>query len=264
MLTPNRQSLTAPDSWLFRLDPRVKLWFALLGMAVSILAPQHAVLLAALAACHLILLLGGVSARQIGLAWRSLALIVALILVAQPILLPGPGPALAQIGPIRITEAGLLAGLRYALRVSAATFAALVAVLTTPTHVLVRGMEKLGLPYSLGLTVGLALHYFGAVGDLYRAISEAQQARGWDLSRGGTLKRARAAVPTLIATIIASLRLSDSLALGLAARGFGMNRPRTYRRDIAMTRADWLVLLASTLLYAGVIGFLLYKGGVGG
>jgi energy-coupling factor transport system permease protein len=84
----------------------------------------------------------------------------------------------------------------------------------------------------------------GTLGDLYSTIAEAQQARGWDLGEGGLFKRARAAVPTLIAIIIASLRLSDSLAIGLAARGFGMDRPRTHRHDIAMTKLDWVALAA--------------------
>jgi energy-coupling factor transport system permease protein len=246
------------ESWLHRLDPRVKLWFALLGMTISIFTAWHATLAAALILFHIVLLTGGVSLRQIGSVWRSLALIILLILIAQPLLLPGDGPALWALGPIRVTEVGLLAGLRYGLRVAAATFAALIPVLTTPMPKLVRGLEKVGLPYTLGMTIGLALRYLATIGDLYATISEAQQARGWDLSQRGTLKRARAAVPTLIALIVASLRLSDSLALGLAARGFGgqaaPGQPvrRTTLHDIALTRADWLAMAIAAVVFAGL------------
>jgi energy-coupling factor transport system permease protein len=124
----------------------------------------------------------------------------------------------------------------------------MVLIASTPVNRLVRGFEKLGLPYPLGMTIGLAVHYMTTLGDLYATIAEAQQARAWDLSEGGLFKRARAAMPTLIAIIIASLRLSDSLAIGLATRGFGMDRPRTHRHDIAMTRLDWVIL---TMMLAG-------------
>ena len=179
------------------------------------------------------------------------------MLIVQPLLMPGAGSVIAQIGPIRLTASGLELGLRYGLRITAAAFAVMVLVASTPIPRLVRGLERLGLPYPLGMTIGLAVHYMGMLGDLYSTIAEAQQARGWDLSKGGLFKRARAAIPTLIAIIIASLRLSDSLAIGLAARGFGLDRPRTHRRDIAMTRLDWLslsvVLIGFAALYLQMI-----------
>jgi energy-coupling factor transport system permease protein len=118
-------------------------------------------------------------------------------------------------------------------------------------------MVKLGLPYNLGMTIGLALNYLGTVGDLYTTVSDAQQARGWDLSQRGLIKRARAAVPTLIAVIIASLRLSDTLALGLAARGFGLARPRTIYHDICMTRFDWATAALITLAFAALLYIIL-------
>lgn len=237
------------QSWLHRLDPRVKLWIAAAGMGLSIASSLHVLLVSILIMAHLVLLSGRIPWRRLAGIWRSLSIILILILIAQPLLFPGAGSGWVSIGPIRITETGVLAGLRYALRVAAATFAALIPVLTTPLPMLVRALEKIGLPYTLGMIIALALQYLGAVSALYTSISEAQQARGLDLSQRRILKRARAAVPTLIALIIASLRLSDALALGLAARGFGLNRPRTVYRDLRMTRGDWLAFLVSGLLF---------------
>lgn len=243
-------------SWLYQLDPRVKLWFALLGITLCVLTSRLDALFGVLAASQAILLLGGLPPRQLGLVWRSLAPIVAIILIWQPILTPGSGTLLLQVGPIRLTETGLLLGGRYALRIAAAAFTALVPVLTTPTNRLVRGLQKAGLPYTWGMAIGLALRYLGTVGELYTSISEAQQARGWDLARGGVFKRARAAVPTLIALIIASLRLSDSLAVGLAGRGFGLKRQRTWWHDIALSRTDWVALILVTAIFAGILAAL--------
>lgn len=255
--------MTAPGFYapgegpLYRLDPRVKLWYALLGVALCAITGQLAALAACLLITQIVLLAGGVTAGRMARVWRSLTPLVAAILILQPLLVPGDGPALLALGPLRITAAGLLTGLRYALRVAGAAFAVLVPVLTTPIHVLVRAFQKLGLPTSWAMTVGLALRYLGTIGELYTTITEAQQARGWDLSRGGLIKRARAAVPALIALIVASLRLSDTLALGLAARGFGLAGPRTHYHDVAFRPADWIALAAVSAAFAAALALLL-------
>ncbi len=249
MMYPSTQR---PTSWLYRLDPRVKLAFVILAIGLLLVAPQVPLLIAVLIGIHILMLWGGVPLGEVLSIWRALAPVVLFVLILQPLLRPGDGVVIGQIGPIRLTTSGLELGLRYGLRITAAAFAVMVLIASTPIPRLVRGLEKLGLPYPLGMTIGLAVHYMGMLGDLYSTISEAQQARGWDLSERGVFKRARAAVPTLIAIIIASLRLSDSLAIGLAARGFGLDRPRTHRRDIAMTRLDWLALVAMLAGFAAL------------
>ncbi len=259
MTTAHAPGFYVPGAgWLHRLDPRAKLWFAVLGIAACLLTPRLDVLAGLLALTQIVLLLDGLSARQLGGVWKSLGPLVLIILILQPVLMPGSGPALAQVGPLRLTSAGLGNGLRYALRLAAAAFAVLIPVMTTSTHTLVRGLEKLGLPYTWGMMIGLALRYLGTVGGLYSTIMEAQQARGLDLSERGLVKRARVAVPTLIALIVASLRLSDSLALGLAARGFGGQAApgqavrRTSLHDIVLTRADWLAMIIAVAVFAGL------------
>ncbi|MBN1429261.1 MAG: energy-coupling factor transporter transmembrane protein EcfT [Anaerolineae bacterium] len=242
------------DSWLYRLDPRPKLWFSLLGVAACLTAPGPVALIGVLAIAHLVLIAGGLPMGKLGRLWRNLAPLVLVILILQPILTPGAGAVIVQIGPLRVTQTGMMLGLIYALRVAAAAFVALVPILTTPINTLVRGLQKLGLPYTWSMTVGLALRYLGTIGELYTTISESQQARGWGASTGGLIERAKTTVPTVIALIIASLRLADTLALSMAARGFGMDRPRAWRQDIHMSRVDWAAAAAIT---AGFVGFLI-------
>lgn len=237
---------------LARLDPRVKLWYMVLGIALIFIARDIPSLAAILITAHLALIAVGASIRQIGRAWLTLLPLLAIILVLQPLMHP-TGELLWQVGPLSITRDGLLLAIRYALRLSSAAFVVMLPILTTPMPLLVRALVKLGMPYNLGMTIGLALHYLETIGSLYQQISDAQQARGWDLSQGGLWKRVQAAVPTLIAVIIASLRLSDSLALGLAARGFSLDRPRTIRNDIHMTGIDWAVIVGLTLAFAAAL-----------
>jgi energy-coupling factor transport system permease protein len=244
---------TSGESWLYRLDPRTKMGFAALGIAACLLAPSPAVLIGVLAIAHLVLIVGGLPIVQLGRLWRNLAPVVLVILILQPLVAPGSGALIVRIGPLRITQTGVMMGVLYALRLAAAAFVVLVPILTTPTNTLVRGLQKLGLPYTWGLTIGLALRYLVTIGELYTTISESQQARGWDASQGGLVRRAQAAIPTVIALIIASLRLADTLALGMAARGFGLERPRTWRQDIRMSRADWAAVGIMTVGFVGLL-----------
>lgn len=237
-------------SWLYQLDPRVKLWISALGIVFSIVVSDLWLLASLLIVAHIILAGGRIPLTRIGEIWRSILPVLILIMILQPLMVPGEGAILWSWGLIRLTESGLVVGLRYVLRVAGAAFMALIPILTTPLPMLVYAMHRLGLPYTWALMIGLALRYLTTLGELYTTISQAQETRGWDLSNGGLIKRLRAAVPTLIAMIIASLRLSDSLAIGLAARGFGLEYPRTSWQQIQMQPSDWMIWAISSVLFA--------------
>lgn len=250
------------DSWLHRLDPRSKLWAALLAGAAALIFRHVGALAVLLLAAHLVLLSARIPPGRLGWLWARLWPLLAMILVLQPLFAPGAGPDLLHLGPLRLTVAGLLDGLSFALRAATLTFVAAVLLLTTDLNRLVQGLVKLGLPYPWGLTVGLAIRYLPTTYGLFVAIGEAQQARGWLVGQGGFLRRARSYVPILVATIIAALRLSDNLGLALAARGLGYPARRTALHDVRFAAADWLVLALVTLAF-GALLLLRYKMGFG-
>lgn len=252
-MTPAEGLYLRDDSWLYRLDPRVKLWIALLGIGFCVGISKLGWLIGVVIAAQILMLIGGIPGRKLIELWRALLPMLALILILQPLVRPGPGPDLWAWGPLRLTEWGLAAGVRYVLRVAGAAFMAIIPILTTPLTLLVRGIHRVGIPYTWALTIGLALRYLGTLVELYTVIGQAQQARGWDVSQAGIVRRVQAAGPTLIAVIIASLRLSDSLAVGLAARGFGLNRQRTALHEIQMQRMDWVVMGISGAMFGTMI-----------
>jgi energy-coupling factor transport system permease protein len=250
------------DSWLHRLDPRAKLWAVLLAGSVGLIYKQIAVLACLLVLAHLILLSARIPAKRIRWLWGRLAPLLVMILLLQPLFAPGPGPDLFSLGPLRLTVSGILDGVSFALRAASLAFLAAVLLLTTDPTDLVQGLTKLGLPYSWGLTVGLAIRYLPTTYGLYLTINEAQQARGWIVGKGNLVQRARSYLPILVATIIAALRLSDGLALALAARGLDYPAQRTVLHDVRMQPADWLAIAVSTVLFAGLIA-MRYGLGVG-
>jgi energy-coupling factor transport system permease protein len=237
------------ESWLYHLDPRVKLYFSLVGVVTGLVLGHPLPLLGLTVFINVVLLAGGVSPGRTARLWRQLAPLMLMIVGFQSILTPDVAPPLAALGPIRITASGLLLGSVFALRIAAGVFATGLLLLTTSPDSLVRGLVGVGLPYAIGLTIWLALRYLGTLGQLYTSIAEAQQARGWVVTQRNLWKRARAVVPTLVALTIASLRLSDNLALGLAARGMSAPYPRTSLRPLRLTLTDWVALGLITLIF---------------
>jgi energy-coupling factor transport system permease protein len=241
------------ESWLHRLDPRTKLWAVLLSSLAGLLFQQIGVLAALLLLTQAALLSARAPWERMRWLWVRLLPLLVLILALQPLFAPGPGPDLLHLGPIRLTVAGLLQGISYALRAAALTFTATILLLTTQSSELVQGLVKLGLPYPWGLTVGLAIRYLPTTYGLFVSVREAQEARGWILNRGNVFQRVRAYVPILVATIIAALRLADHLGLALAARGLGYPVRRTVLHDIRFTWRDGLAVVSVTAVFAGLI-----------
>jgi energy-coupling factor transport system permease protein len=254
---------SAADSWLHRLDPRVKLLGVLLASAVGVTFRQIGVLAGLLIVTHMALLTAHTPASRLRWLWSRLLPLLLMILALQPVFAPGSGPDLLRVGPVRWTTAGLLDGVSFALRAAALAFVAAVLLLSTDSAHLVQGLVRMGLPYSWGLTIGLSIRYLPETYGLFVSITEAQQARGWMVGQGRFLRRARSYLPVLVATIIASLRKADGLGLALAARGLGYSRRRTTLDDIRLRTFDWLSLALMLSAFAGlmVLRFALAWGG---
>jgi hypothetical protein len=106
-------------------------------------------------------------------------------------------------------------------------------------HPLVRSLVKLGLPFEWGLVLAIGLRYIPTFYGLYTVVSEAQQARALDLTRGNFFTRVRSYLPILVAMIISALRTSEQLARAMESRALGLpGVKRTCLRDIRFRPAD--------------------------
>ncbi|TFG73787.1 MAG: energy-coupling factor transporter transmembrane protein EcfT [Anaerolineales bacterium] len=238
-------------SFLHNLDPRVKLWGALCSVVMLFWLPGVLLPAILLSLFHLVLLLAGVSACRLLKLWRQMAVLVALILFLQPFFHPD-GREIFALGPLRLTFEGIYDALRLAIRAMGFAFALAIVLFTTEHPMLVLAFVRLGLPYTWGLTISLALRFLPAIQNLFHAIRDAQASRGW-IASGGMFKRFREYFPVLIAVIVGTLRMSDQLTLALAARGLDTSEQRTRWRDLHMRTSDWAWTAILTLGFAGFI-----------
>jgi energy-coupling factor transport system permease protein len=252
-VAPTFELYVETDSWLHRLDPRTKLAFVVLSAAGLLSLGSTTAMAVALTAIHFLLLSARVPLARLRWVWRRLWPLNAMIVALWPLFAPGGAPVLAALGPVRVTWPGLVQGLTVALRLDALAFAGLVLLLTTGQAELVRGLVRLGLPFEWGLTLALGLRYAPTVYELYETVLRAQQARGWTPEARSLIDRWRAYGPVLVATIINTLRMSDQLAVALAARGLGAGRERTSLKDVHFGPADWAALAATGALFAALM-----------
>jgi energy-coupling factor transport system permease protein len=240
------------DTWLHRLDPRTKLAFVGVSFLLLLTTDHLPFLAGYLAAVHVLLRTASIPSERIRWLWRQMWPLTLLILLLWPLFYPSGQPLLWSFWRVRITLPSLLQGLAAALRIDGLAFAVLVLLVSTDQTHLVQGLVRLGIPFEWGLTLAIALRYLPLLYSVYGTITDAQRSRGWAPERGPLLSRLRAYVPTLVALVIAALRLSDTLTLALAARGFRPGHPRTTYRALRLELVDWLVLagLAATLFGA--------------
>ena len=95
------------NSWLHRLDPRVKLWGTVLGFFTAFALSDFLAQVAFLIGLHLLLLMNGIPGGVLGRLWRQMAILLVLILVLQPFFAPA-GQTLVALGPLRLTTGGIV------------------------------------------------------------------------------------------------------------------------------------------------------------
>lgn len=243
------------DSWLHRLDARVKLLLVACGLAVIFGIGNVWLMTAAVLLEQGALLTARVSRGRVSWVWQVLWVTVSLVFVLWVLFYPLEGPALWSWWRIRLTWTGLATGLVVALRLAAVAFMLFIWLFTTSEVHLILSLQWFGLPYAWGLTLAMALRYVPTMAELFRMTEEAQQARGLDLSKSGPLAKARAYVPITVAMLISALRTATNLAHALESRALGVTARRTSLQRLHFRGADlaWavgIVLVTALLLLA--------------
>lgn len=230
-------------SWLHRLDPRVKALTALCGCTTILAVRNVWIILAGLALVLGLLYSAHISHQRIRWVLSMTAPTMIMIALLWVLLYRGEGDPWLSWWFIQITPANLAEGLAVALRIGLLALTISAWLFTTDQAALTLSVVALGLPYSWGLTLAMALRYLPTMASAFRMISEAQQARALDLSQGGVVRRARNYIPITVAMLISALRTAQNLSFALESRALGARRERTYLRRLRFRRSDWAALL---------------------
>jgi energy-coupling factor transport system permease protein len=241
------------NTWLYCLDPRVKLAFVVVASTVVFLWPSPVPAWAVGAASLVLLLLAGVPRKRILAFLRGIVLLLVLVLVLTTLFSGGGDRIWFSVGPLSVSAGGFSRAVLLASRLLALSLAFFFWLSTTDQGEMTRGFVALGLPYEWGLTIALALRYLPILAGMFEQVREAQEARGLDLAQRGLRARLDAYRPILVAVVIGALRHAERLGWALEARALGASQRRTEFRPLRLRRDDVLALAFLGLVFAGAL-----------
>jgi energy-coupling factor transporter transmembrane protein EcfT len=111
-----------------------------------------------------------------------------------------------------------------------------------------------GLPPEMGVALTLGFATVGILSQQTQKITDAQKARGYNVQPKSIVQRVKVLTALLIPIFLATLERSQDISIAILARGFDYNiEARTYRRQLAFTRQDYIFLtIMIALLIAGL------------
>lgn len=166
--------------------------------------------------------------------------------------------AAGEIGRYTLTWEQLLYHANLFLKYLSTIPIILLFVCTTNPSEFAASLNRVGVKYSIAYSVALALRYIPDIQQEYHEISQAQQARGIEMSKKETIvKRLKSASAILIPLILSSMDRIETIANAMELRGFGKNKKRTWYMARPFTSKDYLAMALGTVLL--VVSLLLTK-----
>jgi cobalt/nickel transport system permease protein len=241
------------SSQVHRRDPRAKLVAALLFIVAATLLPPGAWLSFALLFA-IALVVARASGLGLGYAVRRsfVALPFALAAITLPFTLPGQ--TLAQLGPLTVSEPGVV---RFASIVAKSWVSVQMAILlaaTTPFPDLVWALRSLRVPQTLVSIIGFMYRYLFVLSDEALRLRRARASRAatGGGKGGGGLRWRMAVAGGVVGNLgLRAFERSERVHAAMAARGFA-GEIKTLSPPV-MADADWNMLVGWVTLLAMVV-----------
>jgi len=123
-------------------------------------------------------------------------------------------------------------------------------LLTTNPSEFASSINGVGVSYKFAFAVALTLRYFPDIQRTYTDISQAQQARGLEMSgKAGIGDRFKNSLMIIVPLIFSTLDRIDLITNAMDLRGFGKDKKRTWYVKKKMTREDVTAILVSALFF---------------
>lgn len=127
-------------------------------------------------------------------------------------------------------------------------------LLTTNPSEFASSLNGIGVNYKAAFAVALTLRYFPDVQRDYHDISQAQQARGLELSsKAKFFDRFKNSLLIVIPLIFSSLDSIELISNAMDLRGFAKSKTRTWYTSKKLTRRDYTALAISGLIFIGTV-----------
>lgn len=162
-------------------------------------------------------------------------------------------------GRYTITAQQLFYHLNMTMKVVCVIPVALIFIACTDPSEFAASLASIGVSYRIGYSVSLALRYIPDIQREYHNISQAQQARGIDLSgKDKFFTRLKNSVAILLPLVLSSLNRIETISNAMELRGFGKEKKRTWYSGRPFTAMDisCMLICCAILLLSLMLTYL--------
>jgi energy-coupling factor transport system permease protein len=266
------------QTWMHKLDPRLKL-FAMIAFMVTIFLRFNHVMTDLFLYGLIFIIIGllmkitKLSFQQLFKQLKALWLMLIFLLVIN-ILIPNTQTinTYFMVFGLRIYHAALLQTFYIVFRL--VLMIALTLILTASTRPLdltyaiewyLTPLKVIRFPsHEVAMTMSIALRFIPTLLDETNRIMKAQASRGVDFVHGKLKEKMRAIVSLIVPLFISAFQRSEELANAMEARGYDPSATRTRYRQLKWRTRDSFALAFMTLYFIGFIYLYAIRFVIGG
>ncbi len=239
------------NSWIHRLDPRVKILATILYIVALFVVKDFIGFATAFVGLVAVTAISKVPVSFILRGLKPVFLIILFTFVINMFMIKGE--VLVSLWFLEITREGLRTAVFMGVRLVLLIIGSSLLTLTTKPISLTDGIEALlspfrrfGLPaHELAMMMTIALRFIPTLLEETDKIMKAQQARGADFESGNIINRAKALIPILVPLFISAFRIAQELAMAMEARCYGGSVKRTRMNGMKLCSRD----LAASVIF---------------
>ena len=249
------------NSFLHKLDPRMKLILTLLYIVTIFLANNEWCYLALAVSAVLLIALSRLSFKVILKGLKPVLFVLIFTALINLFVTKGE-TQLVDFYFIHIYYEGIVRAVKMALRVVVLVIGTSVLLTyTTSPIVLTDAIESLLSPlkvirvpvHDFAMMMTIALRFIPTLVEETEKIMNAQKARGADFETGGLISRARALVPVLIPLFVSSFNRADELAVAMECRCYRGDKGRTRFVRMRLRVSDIVIFILFALFLTAIV-----------
>ena len=247
------------------MDPRAKSG-AMLNMMIAIFIPAgyagYGVIAAAVIGTALLARL------KLSFLWRAMKpmLFMLTFLLIINLLVIRDGDVLFTIFGFSVYTGAIAQTLYIVIRLALMIMITTILTATTKPLELTLGIEDLLKPFQvihvpaheIAMMISIALRFIPTLIEETQRIMKAQASRGVDMEEGSLMEKVKAILSLIVPLFVSAFQRAEDLAYAMEARGYIPNRMRTRYKQLKMEGRDYVLLIASVLVFAAMVAMMLY------
>ena len=256
-MSPKLLAYIEKDSWIHRLTGSTKLLCFLMWSMTAMLSYDTRVLMVMLFLSYLMFKISRIDFKEIAFVFYFILVFLVINYLAVFFFSPYEGVAIYHtrhdviklIGPYTLTWEQLFYQLNMTLKYLTIIPIGLIFLVTTHPSEFAASLNKIGVSYKIAYSVAIAMRYIPDIQRDFIEISQAQQARGIDLSRREKLpKRLNNMGAILMPLVLTSLDRIETISYAMELRSFGKYKKRTFYSERPFRKQDGFALLGMGVL----------------